>query len=84
MSKIVPVILLSGLLGVLSGCATDSPVKAEDSQQAQLAKAEADRKAAVTAADKAKAEADALRQEVARLKEEAARAKKGFRQGLNK
>ncbi|MBF0459963.1 MAG: hypothetical protein HQL87_01060 [Magnetococcales bacterium] len=83
MSKIIPVILISGLLGVLSGCASQ-PAKPEASQQEQLAKAEADRRAAVAAADKAKAEADALRKENDRLKEEAARAKKGFREGLNK
>ncbi|MEO5364087.1 MAG: hypothetical protein H7838_10765 [Magnetococcus sp. DMHC-8] len=84
MSKIVPVILLSGMLGVLSGCASQPPAKAEPTAQEQLAKAEADRKAAVAAAERAKADADALRKENDRLKEEAARAKRGFRKGLKK
>ncbi|MBF0184599.1 MAG: hypothetical protein HQM06_09460 [Magnetococcales bacterium] len=84
MSKIVPVIVLSSLLGVLSGCASQPPAKPEANLQEQLAKAEADRKAAQAAADKSKAEADALRKEVDRLKEESSRAKKSFRKGLKK
>ena len=83
MSKIIPVVVLAGFLGMLSGCASQ-PQAAKPSEQEQLAKAEADRRAAMTAADKAKADAAAARAEADRAKEEAARAKKAFRGGLNK
>lgn len=82
MSRIIPVVLLAGLLGMLSGCASQQ--KAEPTLQEQLAKAEADRKAAQAAADRARADADAARAEAAKAKEESNRAKKGFRKGLKK
>ncbi|MEO5341229.1 MAG: hypothetical protein H7837_12060 [Magnetococcus sp. MYC-9] len=74
MSKVIPVILLSGLLGVLSGCA---------SQQAKP-DAAVEQKADKAAIDKAKADADAARRDADRAKEDAARAKKAYRKGLNK
>ena len=74
MFKIIPVLLLSGLLGVLGGCASQPP---PPDLQAQLAKAEAGRKAALAAAE-------AARQEAARAREEANRAKKAYRRELSK
>lgn len=72
MSKIIPVILLAGLLGVLSGCASQ-PQANTKSQQEQLA-----------AQQKAAAEAEAARKDAAQAREEAARAKNAFRKGLKK
>ncbi|MBF0399561.1 MAG: hypothetical protein HQL80_01165 [Magnetococcales bacterium] len=72
-AKIFPVVILAGLLGVMSGCASQPQAKV-DSQQEQLAKQLA----------AANAKADAAAQEAAKAKEENARLKKHFRKGLKK
>ena len=80
MSKIVPILLITGFLGVLSGCATQ-PEPVQSNQQAQIAKAiakaEAERRAALEAARVAE-------EALARTQEENNRMKKKFRMGLNK
>ena len=80
MSKIVPILLITGFLGVLSGCATQpEPVKSD--QQAKIAqsiaKAEAERRAALESARIAE-------EALAKAQEENSRMKKKFRKGLNK
>ena len=80
MSKIVPILLITGFLGVLSGCATQ-PEPVQSDQQAKIAqsiaKAEAERRAALESARIAE-------EALAKAQEENNRMKKKFRKGLNK
>ncbi|MBF0162800.1 MAG: hypothetical protein HQL88_11000 [Magnetococcales bacterium] len=76
MLQIISVMLFVGLL---SSCAPQQQAGPDLSSE-QLARLEAERKAALAAAAKAKAEADAARVEAAKSREEAARARKFLRQ----
>ncbi|MBF0627529.1 MAG: hypothetical protein HQL91_04835 [Magnetococcales bacterium] len=83
--KIIPVLLLAGVLGsTLPGCATQpaAPEVDQAAEAARNARLEAER--ADAARMKAERDAEAARQEAEAARQEAERVKKTFRKSLNK
>lgn len=89
MSKIIHILIVTGFLGMLNGCAS-KPQPVESNHQEQIAKAEIERRAALAIAEAeaernaALAAAEEAKKELARIKEENDRVKKVFRKGLLK
>lgn len=89
MSKIIPLFLAVGCLGMLGGCATKpQPEPVQSSQQEQIAEAiaqaEAERLAALEVAEEARRSHQETEKALSRATEENRRLRKAFRSGLRK
>ncbi|MBF0341191.1 MAG: hypothetical protein HQL95_09565 [Magnetococcales bacterium] len=83
--KIIPVLLLAGVLGsTLPGCATQPAADQADMQAEAARNARIEAERADAARMKAERDAEAARQEAEAARQEAERVKKTFRKSLNK